>query len=269
MTTGEGGRVYAEERQQSILTQARSQGSVDVEALSSGLEVSAETIRRDLKTLERAGQVRRVHGGAIPTERLTFEPALAQRDHVMTAAKQAIAERALEEVPEEGALLIDAGSTTRRFAQVLPDDRALTVVTNSPAIGLSLAHRDDITVMLLGGRVRKKTLATVDDWAVQAVSRVHVDVAFVATNGLSVPRGLTTPDPAEANIKRAMIASARRVVVLADHTKIDEDYFARFGDLSDIDLLVTDAGLSDAAKAQLTQAGLAVARADLPQHPRK
>jgi DeoR family fructose operon transcriptional repressor len=77
------------------------------------------------------------------------------------------------------------------------------------------------------------------------------------------------PDPTPASIKRAMIASARCVVVLPEHTKIDEDYLARFGDLSDIDLLVTDSGLGDAATAQLTQAGLAVARADLPKHPRK
>jgi DeoR family fructose operon transcriptional repressor len=252
--------MYAEERQQAILTQARSQGSVDVDALSNGFDVSQETIRRDLKTLERAGHVRRVHGGAIPTERLTFEPALAQRDQIMVAEKMAIAERALEEVPEEGAILIDAGSTTRRFAQVLPEDRLLTVVTNSPAIGLSLAHRDEITVMLLGGRIRKRTLAAVDDWALAAIAQIHVDVAFIATNGLSVPRGLTTPDPAEATIKRAMIASARRVVLLADHTKIDEDYFARFGELSDIDVLVTDSGLSDSATMHLIKAGLDVVR---------
>ncbi|MGA9346848.1 MAG: DeoR/GlpR family DNA-binding transcription regulator [Nocardioidaceae bacterium] len=260
--------MFAEERQEAILTQARSEGRVDVDALTHGFNVSAETIRRDLKSLERSGQLRRVHGGAIPSERLTFEPALAQRDQVMTREKEAIAARALEELPETGAILLDSGSTTRRLAQIIPAGRSLTVVTNSPAIGLSLAHRDEITVMLLGGRLRKRTLATVDAGAIEAVGNVHVDVAFIATNGLSVPRGLTTPDTAEASIKRAMIASARRVVVLADHTKIGEDYFARFGDLSAIDLLVTDSGLDDAVTAQLTEAGLAVARADLPLNRR-
>jgi DeoR family fructose operon transcriptional repressor len=124
-----------------------------------------------------------------------------------------------------------------------------------------LAHRDDLTVMLAGGRIRKTTLATVDEWAQRAISQVHVDVAFMATNGLSVARGLTTPDPSEAAIKRAMIASAARVIMLADHTKIDDDYFARFGDLADVDLLVTDAGLSDGSTQQLLQAGLDVVRA--------
>jgi DeoR family fructose operon transcriptional repressor len=199
-------------------------------------------------------------------ERLTFEPALAQRDLLMTAEKDAIADRALDEVPESGAILIDSGSTTRRLAERIPADRQLHVVTNSPTIGLTMASRDDLTVLLLGGRLRKRTQATVDDWALHSISQVHVDVAFVATNGLSVKRGLTTPDPAEASIKRAMIAAARRIVVLADHTKIDEDYFARFGDLSDIDLLITDSGLGDAATHKLHLAGLDIVRVDLRKH---
>jgi DeoR family fructose operon transcriptional repressor len=253
--------MYAEERQQAILTRARELGSVDVDTLSTGFDVSQETIRRDLKTLEHAGVVRRTHGGAIPVERLTFEPALAQRDQLMTEEKEAIAHEAVALLPDSGAILIDAGSTTRRLAQILPADRGLTVVTNSPAIGLLLAHRDDLTVMLLGGRLRKTTIATVDDWALHAISQVHVDMAFMATNGLSVARGLTTPDPSEAGIKRAMIASAARVILLADHTKTDDNYFARFGDLDDVDLLVSDSGLSDESTQQFLQAGLDVVRA--------
>jgi DeoR family fructose operon transcriptional repressor len=254
--------MYAAERQQAILTRARELGSVDVDALSAGFDVSQETIRRDLKSLERAGAVRRVHGGAIPVERITFEAALDQRDRLMTEEKEAIAAEALSLVPPHGAILLDAGSTTRRLAQVLPADRGLTVVTNSPAIGMLLAHRDDLTVMLLGGRLRSTTIATVDEWALHAISQVHVDIAFMATNGLSVSRGLTTPDPAEAAIKRAMIASAAQVILLADHTKVDENYFARFGELAEVDLLVTDSGLSDGATQQFLQAGLDVVRAE-------
>jgi DeoR family transcriptional regulator, fructose operon transcriptional repressor len=248
--------LYAEERQQEILTRARQHGRVEVETLSRGFEVSSETIRRDLNSLEQAGVLRRVHGGAIPIERLSLEFPLAQRDRLMTQEKDAIAQLALSQLPPGGAILLDAGSTTSRLAQCLPADVPLTVVTNSPAIGLLLAQRDDLTVMLLGGRIRKKTSATVDGWAHQATSQIHVDVAFMATNGLSVSRGLTTPDPAEASIKRSMIASARRVVLLADHTKLDNDCFAKFGELSDVDLLVTDSGLGDAALQELRQAGL-------------
>jgi DeoR family transcriptional regulator, fructose operon transcriptional repressor len=254
--------MYAEERQQAILLKAREAGRVEVEQLSETFAVSQETVRRDLNSLEKAGVVRRVHGGAIASERLTFEPALAERDRLNTYEKDAIARRAIEELPHTGAILVDSGSTTRRFAELIPGARELHVVTNAPAIGLALAARDDLTVLLLGGRLRRRTQATVDDWALHCVSQVNVDVAFIATNGLSVSRGLTTPDQAEAAIKRAMIAGARRVVVLADHTKIDDDYFARFGELSDIDLLITDNGLGDDATRELTAAGLAVARVD-------
>jgi DeoR family fructose operon transcriptional repressor len=264
--TPEEAGMYAEERQREILARARERGRVEVESLSKGFEVSAETIRRDLNNLEQAGVLRRVHGGAIPVERLNLEFPLAQRDQLMTQEKEAIAQAALSQLPHTGAILLDAGTTTSRLARCLPEGLDLTVVTNSPAIGLALAQRDDMTVMLLGGRIRQKTSATVDDWALHSTSQVHVDVAFMATNGISIPRGLTTPDPAEAGIKRAMIASARRVVLLADHTKLDNDCFARFGELSDVDLLVTDSGLDDIAQQQLRQAGLDVVRATPLQH---
>src|SRR5690242_11752250 len=218
--------MYAEERQQEILRRTREAGRVDVVTLAEDFGVTMETIRRDLTVLERAGTLRRVHGGAIPLERLGFEPALAARDEVMTAEKERIAKAALAELPQDGAIIIDAGSTMGRLVQVLPADRELTVVVNSPPLATALATRPSVTVLMLGGRVRGRTLATVEDWALQQLSQLHVDVAFMATNGCSVARGLTTPDPAEAAIKRAMIASAQRSVLLADHTKFAGNYLA-------------------------------------------
>jgi DeoR family fructose operon transcriptional repressor len=253
--------MYAEERQQEILQQARAEGRVDVTALAETFAVTAETIRRDLTTLERAGVLRRVHGGAIPVERIGFEPALAARDAVLTGEKERIAKMALAEVPDEGAVILDAGSTTARLAQILPADRELTVVVNSPAIATILGPRSNLTVLMLGGRVRGKTLATVDDWALRPLHDLYVDVAFLGTNGCSVERGLTTPDPAEAAVKQAMIRAARRSVLLADHTKIGNDYLARFGSLSDMDLLITDTGLNDDLVAEVETAGVRVARA--------
>jgi len=124
--------LYAEERQQEIVRLARAEGRVDVASLADTLHVTAETIRRDLTMLERAGVLRRVHGGAIPVERIGFEPALAARDSVLIDEKERIAKAALAEVPDEGAIILDAGTTTARLAQALPVDRELTVVVNSP-----------------------------------------------------------------------------------------------------------------------------------------
>jgi DeoR family transcriptional regulator, fructose operon transcriptional repressor len=253
--------MYAEQRQQRIVELARSVGRVGVAALAAEFGVTAETVRRDLTALERHGLLRRVHGGAIPVERLGFEPGLAARDAVMTEAKERIAKAALAELPAEGSVLVDAGTTTARLAELLPGDRDLTVVTNALQIALTLSVRPGLTLRLLGGRVRSRTLAAVDEWALRSLRDVYVDVAFVGTNGLSPERGLTTPDPAEAAVKRAMIAAARRVVVLADHTKVGERNFARFGDLEDVDVLVTDSGLDADATARLEAAGVEVVRA--------
>ena len=142
-----------------------------------------------------------------------------------------------------------------RLADVLPVDRELTVVTHSPTSALALSGRGNITLMLVGGRLRGRTLAAVDDWALHALSDIFVDVAFMATNGLSLERGLTTPDSAEAMVKRAAIAAARRTGVLADRTKVGNDHFARFGDLADVDTLITDDGLDEQVAEEIRRAG--------------
>lgn len=253
--------MYAEERQQEIVRLARSNGRVDVATLAGTLQVTTETIRRDLTVLERAGVLRRVHGGAIPAERLGFEPALATRDSVLIHEKERIAAMALAEVPSEGSIILDAGSTTARLAEALPTDRELTVVVNSPVIATLLGSRPNLNVLLLGGRLRARTLATVEDWALRALADLYVDVAFLGTNGCSVRRGLTTPDPAEASVKWAMIAAARRAVLLADHTKFGNDYFARFGSLTDLDLIVTDSEVEDGLAVEMESAGVRVVQA--------
>lgn len=235
--------MYPEERQQLIVEYARTAGRVDVATLADTLDVTTETIRRDLKVLERHGLLRRVHGGAIPVERLGFEPALAARDSVLTAEKERIAKAALAELPEEGSILLDAGTTTARLAEALPRDRELVVLTNGLPIAMSLSTWSNLTVLLVGGRVRGRTLAAVDAWALHALADSYVDVAFMGTNGVSTTRGLTTPDTTEAAAKRAMISAARRCVLLADHTKVGNDCLARFASLDDIDVIITDTGI--------------------------
>ncbi|MGH8879798.1 MAG: DeoR/GlpR family DNA-binding transcription regulator, partial [Stackebrandtia sp.] len=244
-----------------ILRRARAEGRVDVAALAETLRVTAETIRRDLSELERTGLVRRVHGGAIPIERIGFERAVAIRDTVLTEEKERIAKLALAEVPEEGAIILDAGTTTARLANLLPGDRDLTVVVNSPALATMLSTKTNITTLLLGGRVRGKTLATVDEWTLRDLAEVYVDVAFMGSNGCTVERGLTTPHQSEATVKRAMIAAARRVVLLADHTKVGHDHMTRFGTVGDVDLFITDSGLHPDLAADIESAGVPVRQA--------
>ena len=253
--------MYPEERQLRIVELARDQGRVEVARLAVELDVTPETVRRDLTTLERQGLLRRVHGGAIPIERLGFEPAVDARAEMLTAEKERIAKSALALLPAEGSILLDAGTTTACLAAVLPDDRELTVVTNALDIAVTLAGRPNLTVLTLGGRVRARTLAAVDVWALDVLRETFVDVAFLGTNGISAQRGLTTPDPTEAAVKRAMIGAARRAVVLGDRTKVGADHLIRFGDLEQIDTFVTDAGLDLELVGELEATGLNVVRA--------
>ncbi|MET9151014.1 DeoR/GlpR family DNA-binding transcription regulator [Streptomyces griseoflavus] len=253
--------MYAPERQQEILRLARDGGRVDVVSLAEEFQVTAETIRRDLKALDRAGLVRRVHGGAIPAGRLDFEPDLAERETTAADEKDRIARAALAELPADGTVIVDAGSTAARLAGFLPVDASLTVVTHSLPIAARLADHPGIQLHLVGGRVRHRTRAAVDAWALRAYAEIRADVLFVAANGFSTEYGLTTPDLAEAAVKRAAVAAARRVVLLADSSKHGQEHFARFGDLSDVDLLITDTGLSPQDAAAIERGGTEVARA--------
>ncbi|SDD44378.1 DeoR/GlpR family DNA-binding transcription regulator [Actinokineospora iranica] len=251
--------MYAAERQQLIAERAREAGRVEVAVLAEDLGVTTETVRRDLDALEKRGVLRRVHGGAIPIERLRFEPELAARDAEATAEKQRIAKAALAELPAEGVILLDAGTTTARLADLLPADRDLTVVTNALPIATTLATRG-VNVLVLGGRVRGKTLAGVDAWALDTLRDLYVDVAFLGANGLS-GRGLSTPDQAEAAVKRAMVAAGRRVVALVDSSKAGTECFARFATLEQVDTIVTDDGLDADEAAEFEAAGPTVVRA--------
>lgn len=253
--------MYAPERQREILRLARDGGRVDVVSLAEEFQVTAETIRRDLKALDRAGLVRRVHGGAIPAGRLDFEPDLAERETTAADEKDRIAGAALAELPVDGTLIVDAGSTAARLAGILPAEASLTVVTHSLPIAARLADHPGIQLHLVGGRVRHRTRAAVDAWALRAYAEIRADVFFVAANGFSAEHGLTTPDLAEAAVKRAAMAAARRVVLLADSSKHGQEHFARFGDLSDVDLLITDSGLGPDDAAAIERGGTEVVRA--------
>ncbi|SEE90623.1 DeoR/GlpR family DNA-binding transcription regulator [Jiangella alba] len=252
------GSLFASERQEEIYARARRDGRVDSAGLAAELGVSHETIRRDLKYLEDIELLRRVHGGAILVDRLQFVPDLAERSLSMAEEKRAIGAAALSVIPDEGTVILDSGTTTARLAEALPADIRLTVLTNSLPITQTLLDRPHIEILNLGGRVNRRTRSTSESWALHALSEVSVDVAVLGASGLSVRRGLTTSDQHESAVKRAMIKAARRVVVLADHSKFGADLLSIVAPLPELDLLITDDGGDPAARQELAAAGLAV-----------
>lgn len=250
---------YADQRKNHILDRLRTSGRIDAVEVADALGVTGETIRKDLIALERQGLLRRVHGGAVPLQALAFEPAVETRTQ-FASEKSRIAQAALRHLPIEGSVLIDAGSTTAKLVELFPGDRDLTVYTNTIPLAMSLLTRPRLTVFTLGGRLRNVTFAEVDDWALRALAEINVDVAFLGTNGISMSRGLTTPDPAEAAVKHRMLECAAKRILLADHSKFGVVKGTKHADLTDLDLVITDTGLSGDHYTQLRTAGIDVER---------
>ncbi len=252
--------MYAEERQQAMAHLISRRGRLSVVQLAEQFEVTTETVRRDLSTLDRMGLVRRVHGGAVPAGSLTvIESGIGERDQSNTQAKEAIANAAVSLLPPpDSVIVIDAGSTTARFAAAIPRDHRLTVITHAVPVATRLAGLPQIELHLLPGKVRPTTHAAVGAETVAALADLRADVAFIATNGLTVGHGLTTPDSDEAASKRAMIACARKTVVLADSTKLGVETAVRFATLDSLDVLVTDSDVEPADLRALESAGIEV-----------
>lgn len=235
--------MNTEERQHRILSQARRDGAVDVAKLAADLAVAPETIRRDLRQLEKHGLVRRTHGGAYPVETARFETTLAMRTTRHVPEKRRIAAAAAELLGDAETVFVDEGFTPQLIAEALPADRALTVVTASLSTAAMLSTSTSTTVLLLGGRVRGRTLATVDHWATRMLAGFVIDLAFVGANGISREHGLTTPDPAVADVKSQVVRVARRRVFAGVHTKFGVSSFCRFAEVTDFDTIVTDTAL--------------------------
>ena len=235
--------MNAEERHHRIVALARADGDVDVAKLAADLAVSPETIRRDLRVLEKHGLIRRTHGGAYPVETAKFETSLAMRTTRSVPEKRRIAAAAAALIGDAETIFIDEGFTPQLIAEALPTGRPLTAVTASLTTAAWLASSTPATVLLLGGRVRGKTLATVDHWATQMLSEFVIDLAFVGANGISREFGLTTPDPAVAAVKARVVRSARRRIFAGIHTKFGVSSFCRFADIADFETIVTDSAL--------------------------
>lgn len=251
--------MYAEERQQAIADLVATRGRLSVQALAAEYAVTTETVRRDLTTLERVGVVRRVHGGAVPAAALALETKVGDRDLAHADEKDRIAKAALAQLPRSGgSVVLDAGTTTARLAMMLPRELRLTVLTNAVPIAARLAGSPSIDLHLLPGRVRPTTHAAVGADTVEALGRLRADVAFVGANGLSPGHGLSTPDHSEAAAKRAIVASAHRVVVLVDSSKIGQEHTVRFADLDDVDVVVTDSDIEPDVLEALRRLGVEV-----------
>jgi DeoR/GlpR family transcriptional regulator of sugar metabolism len=238
--------MLTDERRTVILERLRTQGRVLAADLTGELDVSADTIRRDLRELDEAGLLRRVHGGALPRHGDTTP--FAVRARRAAGAKASIARRAAMCVRDGQVVVLDGGTTTLELAHALRDDLRASVVTTSPPIALALADHPGLEVTVVGGTLRTRTLVTVGAAAIDALREVRADVVFLGVCGLHPEIGVTVEDIEERHVKAAMIDGAAEVYALADRDKLGTAMPFVVAPLRAVTHLVTDA---DAAEDEL------------------
>ncbi len=259
--------MFAEERHRRTAELVSTQGRAGVNELAELFSITQETVRRDLASLEAAGMLRRVHGGAVGFDQLTrSELSLSERQNQRLDEKERIARAALALIPaaRTASVLLDSGTTTAALVQLLrhwvpgkPGDELL-IITNSLPTAASLSTNTHLLLDIVGGRVRGLTSAVVGARATEQLGALRPDIAFIGTNGLHADFGLSTPDPVEAATKSAMVKAARQVVVLADASKLGVETLVRFASLDEIDTLVTTTAPDQALSEALSVAGVEV-----------
>jgi DeoR/GlpR family transcriptional regulator of sugar metabolism len=246
------------ERQQYILTTLQRQGKVIASDLSAALEVSEDTIRRDLRKLAEAGLLQRVHGGALPSS--PAATSYTARQAQSPTAKAAIAQAAAQLVTPGQVIILDGGTTTLQVAQHLPADLRATVVTNSPPIAVALADHPRVEVLLIGGRLDKDSLVSIGAVTIEGFRILRADLCMLGICSLHPETGITVPDLEEAYVKRAMIASAAEVVALASAEKLGTAATYTVGPLTELTHLVTEPGVSDELLAPYRALGITIIR---------
>jgi DeoR/GlpR family transcriptional regulator of sugar metabolism len=251
--------MLTDERRGVILDRLRTQGRVLATDLSAELDVSSDTIRRDLREMDGLGLLRRVHGGALP--RHGDASSFAARARRAPEAKASIARRAASCVIDGQVVVLDGGTTTLELARALRDDLRATVVTTSPPIALALAGHPGLEVTVIGGALRRDSLVTVGAAAVEALRVIRADIVFLGVCGLHPEIGVTTNDLEERHVKAAMIDGAAEVVALADHDKLGTAMPVVVAPMRAVTQLVTDADVDERALSPYRALGIEVLRA--------
>jgi len=235
--------VFASERQERVSRIIEEQGRARVSDLAAQFRVSAVTIRKDLLVLEAARRVVRTHGGAISVDRSRPELAFEIRERLQADEKARIGAAGAALVHDGESIVMDASTTALSVARQLRARGGwsqLTVITNGLRIASELAGHPGIIVLMLGGRVRWEALSVVGQLGDGLFSRINVQKAFLGAAGFTIESGLADATDEEAQIKRSMVAAAREIVAIVDHTKWERAAFATFCATDQITTVLTD-----------------------------
>lgn len=232
------------ERRNKILELLMVNKAITVKYLCDTLEASEATIRRDLATLEGEGKLERTHGGAMlagDITKLDYEESFYQKESKFAPQKRSIARKAFEFLEENDTIILDAGTTTFELARLIGESNIkITVITNSTTVSREISNNSNVELIVVGGKVRLNTLATVGSIAIETLRRITVKKTFVAVNGVTLENGLTTPDFEEADVKKAMLLSGVERFVLVDHSKFRKVAMCQIAPVSMVDYIITD-----------------------------
>jgi DeoR family transcriptional regulator, fructose operon transcriptional repressor len=244
-------------RQTELVELLQTRGQMLVGDIAQYFQVSEDTVRRDLDSLAERGALTRTHGGAVAITSLVHRDSpFFQRLNTRTPEKQRIAKAAVKLIGEGETLLINGGSTTRFFATELSQSN-LTVVTNNLSVPGAVSVELGAEVYLLGGQFRPGPQVTIGPVAPAGI-HVAVDTAIIGVGGITAREGLSTTILEEATMIAAMIAAARRTIVLADSSKLGKHSFAQIGPLTAMQILVTDAEPTRELRPALEDAGIQI-----------
>ncbi len=234
--------LFTPERRQQIMNLLEAEQRVTVPELSQQFAVSEVTIRKDLTWLETQGLVRRTHGGAIlnAASSSPSEMSIDVREQMQRAEKERIGEAAARYVQDGETIALDASTTALAMVPFLGSKRDLTVATNGMRTGMELSHFPSLSVLLLGGMLRRETYSLVGKWSGPVLEQVNISKAFVGARGLTLRTGLTDVNAEEVELKRAMVETAKEVIAVLDASKWDQVTLATFCPLERLKLIITD-----------------------------
>jgi DeoR/GlpR family transcriptional regulator of sugar metabolism len=252
-------------RLNSILTALQKSGSVSVEDLSTELQVSHVTVRRDLDTLESQGLLRRTHGGAVSIEPLFYEPFRNDRSFQAQVEKFAdekrrIGRAAAKLINKGDIIALTPGTTTTEVIRGLPLNHDITVVTSTVNVAMELSKRKDLDVYVTGGHLHGDWFSLVGPTAAQSLSRVMIHVLFIGADGVDANSGVSCYDPEEAQLNATMVKHARKKVAVVDHSKFGIVAGWRICSTDDLDVLVTDSGASEEMLVPFEKADIEIMR---------
>lgn len=250
--------LSSEERRERIIQVLREQDEVSVSELSQRLGVSEVTTRKDLQQLEEQGYLTRVRGGAVVSGRGQLELRFAARQQLNLEEKRRVAARAVELIQPGSTIFLDGSTTAFQMTRLLRDMHNLTVITTGLYAALELSFAPDVTTIVVGGILRRRTSSLVDTLSPNLLRRLHVDIAFLSCRAFSAEQGMMESDLREAQMKRAMAETALRKVALVDHAKFASVYVATSLLPEEIDLLIVDNGLGEDHRRALDAAQITV-----------